>query len=109
MKSKLLRALGQAIHIGRTSLSLSQEELAQRAGLHRAYISEIERGERNPSLRTLGKLAEALNIPFATLCHLAEELARDQSYAARVNQSDFSLSAATAAEEPISFAKMKVT
>lgn len=107
MKSKLLRALGQAIHIGRTSLSFSQEELAQRAGLHRAYISEIERGERNPSLRTLGKLAEALNVPFATLCELAEELARDPSYATRVNQGKFSLAANASEHEPIDLVRMK--
>jgi transcriptional regulator with XRE-family HTH domain len=46
----------------RTSTGLSQEELADRAGLHRTYISSVERAERNISLENIFLLAEALDV-----------------------------------------------
>jgi transcriptional regulator with XRE-family HTH domain len=53
--------LGEVIRQRREELHLSQSELAERAGLHRTYISDIERGARNFSLGTLAQLAAALN------------------------------------------------
>ncbi|MHB8832469.1 MAG: helix-turn-helix transcriptional regulator [Desulfobacteria bacterium] len=47
----------------RISLGISQEELADRAQVHRTYIGGIERGERNPTLTTIYKIADALKIP----------------------------------------------
>lgn len=44
----------------RTSTGLSQEELAARAGLHRTYISSVERGQRNVSLENIFAIARAL-------------------------------------------------
>ena len=44
----------------RTAAGLSQEELADRAGLHRTYISSIERGQRNISLENIFVIANAL-------------------------------------------------
>jgi transcriptional regulator with XRE-family HTH domain len=48
-------------------MGLSQEELAGRAGIHRTYIGGIERGERNPTLTMIHRLARALNVPPARL------------------------------------------
>ncbi len=59
--------LGLAIKAQRASLGISQEELAYRAGLHQTYVSDVERGRRNPSLGTVEKLANALEISLAAL------------------------------------------
>jgi len=59
--------LGSAIKAYRTSLGISQEELAHRAGLHRTYVSDLERGARNPSIESIEKLARALRISVAKL------------------------------------------
>ena len=53
--------LGRAVRKRRRELDFSQEDLAERAGLHRNYISDIERGDRNPSLESIQKLAKALD------------------------------------------------
>tara|TARA_R110002094_G_scaffold57631_2_gene68764 strand:+ start:799 stop:1008 length:210 start_codon:yes stop_codon:yes gene_type:complete len=45
----------------------SQEELADRAGLHRTYISSVERGVRNPTITVLAKIAAALGVSLAEL------------------------------------------
>jgi CheY-like chemotaxis protein len=59
--------LGNAIKQQRSALGISQEELAARAGLHRTYVSEVERGERNPSIASIEKLAQALEVSFTSL------------------------------------------
>jgi CheY-like chemotaxis protein len=59
--------LGTAIKSGRSQLGISQEELAYRAGLHRTYISDLERGARNPSIESVEKLAKALQISVSML------------------------------------------
>jgi len=51
----------------RTSVGISQEELADRAGLHRTYISSIERAQRNVSLENIFLIAEALGATPAEL------------------------------------------
>ena len=58
---------GKAIRRRRRELDLSQEQLAERAELHRTYISNIERGELNPSLETMEKLVKALDITVSAL------------------------------------------
>ncbi|MCW6036718.1 helix-turn-helix transcriptional regulator [Spirulina subsalsa FACHB-351] len=66
-KKDIKKRFGLAIKHRRQELELSQEELAFRSGLHRTYISDIERGFRNPSLENIQKLAFALNISMSDL------------------------------------------
>jgi transcriptional regulator with XRE-family HTH domain len=49
------------------SLGLSQEDLAAKAGVDRTYMSGVERGVRNPSLRTAERVADALGVPLHQL------------------------------------------
>jgi transcriptional regulator with XRE-family HTH domain len=65
--------LGIAIKTRRTLLGISQEELAHRAGLHRTYVSDLERGARNPSIESIAKLASALQISVAKLFEAASD------------------------------------
>jgi len=58
---------GAAIRSQRTELHMSQEELADRAGLHRTYISDVERGARNLSLESIERLARALELSVSVL------------------------------------------
>ena len=53
---------GKNVRTLRDREGLSQEELAFRAGMKRSYLSDLERGTRNPSVRALGRLAEALRV-----------------------------------------------
>lgn len=61
------RTFGAAVRHRREALGLSQEGLAEKAGLHRTYIGGIERGERNVTLRVAAKVARALATSFASL------------------------------------------
>ena len=55
-------AFGKALKWFRASLGVSQEQLAERAELHRTYVGDVERGERNISLLNIAKIADALRI-----------------------------------------------
>jgi transcriptional regulator with XRE-family HTH domain len=68
----LEQPFGDAIKARRRQLGYSQEALSFRAGLHRNYISDIERGLKSPSLRVIVKLAEALGMEASTLVRMAE-------------------------------------
>jgi transcriptional regulator with XRE-family HTH domain len=59
--------LGSNLRKQRTGRGWSQEEFADRAGIHRTYVSDLERGARNPSILVLQRLAAALNVPAAEL------------------------------------------
>jgi transcriptional regulator with XRE-family HTH domain len=57
-----LSTFGDRVRARRHELDLSQEALADRAGLHWTFVGQVERGRRNLSLHNLLKLAEALKI-----------------------------------------------
>jgi CheY-like chemotaxis protein/DNA-binding XRE family transcriptional regulator len=61
------KAFGTKVRVLRDQLGLSQEKLAEAAGLHRTYISDVERGARNISLNSITKLAGALQVSASTL------------------------------------------
>ena len=58
--SNSLKLLGDSVRKRRQKLGISQEELADKAGLHRTYIGGVERGERNIGFLNLVRLARAL-------------------------------------------------
>ena len=64
---------GASVRNLRSRLAISQEELAERADLHRTYIAGIERGARNLTLRSIDKLARALGVSIAALIDPASE------------------------------------
>lgn len=66
-KADIKKFFGAAVRLRRDHLGISQEELAGRAGLHRTYISDVERGARNVSLESIHRLADALQVPVSLL------------------------------------------
>lgn len=58
----VVQLLGANVRRHRKLKGLSQEQLALEAGMERSYVSDLERGTRNPSVRALGRLAEALGV-----------------------------------------------
>lgn len=67
MKKNILSLFGNRIRQERIKLNLTQEELAERAGLHRTYVGMIERAEKNITLLNIERLAKALGIDVADL------------------------------------------
>ena len=61
-QNTIVQELGKEIRKRRLERNLSQEELADRAGVHRTYIGMIERGEKNITIVNLSKIAQALGI-----------------------------------------------
>jgi transcriptional regulator with XRE-family HTH domain len=67
--------VGSAFRQLRERAGISQEELAFRAGLDRTYVSGIERGRRNPSLKSMQRIAAQLSLSLDHVFNLARELA----------------------------------
>jgi transcriptional regulator with XRE-family HTH domain len=63
----VVKLLGSNVRRLRRAKGISQEELALDAGMKRSYLSDLERGTRNPTVRALGRLAEALGCDPADL------------------------------------------
>ncbi|ODT87385.1 MULTISPECIES: helix-turn-helix transcriptional regulator [unclassified Phenylobacterium] len=61
------RRVGLNVKRLREAQGISQEDLADRAGVHRTYVSGVERGVRNPTITVLEKIAGALAAPLAEL------------------------------------------
>lgn len=72
--SELAAAFGKRLRLLRTDRGWTQERLAERCGLHPTYIGLVERGERNPSLANVGRMAVGLGM---TLDQLVSGIAYD--------------------------------
>lgn len=66
------KSIGVAIYELRNSYKMSQEKLAELSGLHRTYISDVERGNRNITIVSLSKIANALHVSLSQLLREAE-------------------------------------
>lgn len=75
------KPFGTSVRAWRSRLGISQEELGGRAGLHRTYICDVERGARNVTLQSIEKLAMALEISVSTLLAYAREPLPEGSHA----------------------------
>jgi transcriptional regulator with XRE-family HTH domain len=67
MTNEVLHRLGRRIRTMREDAGISQENLGHLSSLHRTYIGAIERGERNPSVLSLKKIADALKVNLGDL------------------------------------------
>lgn len=66
-RKSVLQKLGKKVKEWREYRGLTQEELGYETGLDRGYISGVERGVRNPTVRSLEKIAKALHIRVSDL------------------------------------------
>lgn len=69
---KLEKTFGANVRRWRRKRGLSQEELASRAELHPTYVSGIETGYRNPTLKIVARIAEALDVAPAALLQVEQ-------------------------------------
>ena len=67
MKEQVLVEFGKRVREERLNQNLSQEILAEKAGVHRTYIGMIERAEKNITLININKIANALNVEISGL------------------------------------------
>lgn len=70
------RILGRVVAQARKKAGVSQEQLAFQCGLHRTYISQIERGLKSPTARTLFDLASALDVRPSELLRNVEDASK---------------------------------
>ena len=70
MDESILIKFGKKVREKRLQKGISQEKLAEKAGVHRTYIGMIERGEKNITLGNIEKIAKALEIPLDKLMSL---------------------------------------
>ena len=74
MQNALSAEIGQRLRTYRLLRGLTQEELAEKAGMHQTYIGQVERGEKTLTLPSLEKLTRSLQIPFSVLFDGLEEI-----------------------------------
>ncbi|RIK30842.1 MAG: XRE family transcriptional regulator [Chloroflexi bacterium] len=75
----ILQKFGRRVRELRQAKGLSQEKLAELANLHRTYISSVELGERNVSLKNIEAFANALGVPITELFGQGAIQARERS------------------------------
>lgn len=81
--SEIAKLVGARLRAYRQQKKLSQEAVAERAGLHPTYIGQLERGEKNASLETVEKVCGALELPMTKLFENLPEPEGDTAYAAK--------------------------
>ena len=96
--------LGKTIKLVRTRKGMKQKKLAESAGISVSYLSLIEQGRRDPNMRTLEGIANALNVPLSILVFLAadkEELSGiDQELAEKLSYTSLKLIEASTDDGP---------
>ena len=71
----VVQLLGENVRRYRKLRGMTQEQLALEAEMERSYVSDLERGTRNPSVRALGRLAQALEVePHELLVPLLDDV-----------------------------------
>jgi transcriptional regulator with XRE-family HTH domain len=73
-----IRLLGDRVRKLRKAQGLSQEKLGEKAGFDYRYIGFIEQARVNPTIKTLEKVADALNVHLCDLCPSKEELIKNK-------------------------------
>jgi len=72
-KIELLKGIGKRIRTLRKEQGLTQSKLAEMSGLHRTYLTDLERGARNMSVGSLARVAMSLGISIQTLFEIDAE------------------------------------
>ncbi|MGB3752483.1 MAG: helix-turn-helix transcriptional regulator [Parerythrobacter sp.] len=78
--------LGQALKLLRRHQGLNQSALAVKLGVSRSYISELESGNRTPSLDLLHRYSEVFDVPVSSLVFFAEALAKNDNLSGRLDR-----------------------
>ena len=79
--SDIAKSVGKRLRSYRQEQRISQERLAELAGLHPTYIGQVERGEKNLTIESLEKITGALQVPMASVFERIEERKDESSYA----------------------------
>jgi predicted transcription factor, homolog of eukaryotic MBF1 len=79
----MTKELGKRIRTERIDKKMTQEELAERAGLHPTYIGQVERGEKSLTITSLEKIVEGLGISFPDLFENIQPPTKPTSFAMR--------------------------
>ena len=78
--SDIAKTVGKRLRSYRQAQSLSQERLAEMAGLHPTYIGQVERGEKNLTIESLEKITSALQVSMSSVFELVEERHANTNY-----------------------------
>lgn len=81
--NNMTKELGKRIRTERIDKKMTQEELAERAGLHPTYIGQVERGEKSLTITSLEKIVEGLEISFSDLFENIQPPTKPTSFAMR--------------------------
>ncbi len=65
--NEIIKTVGERLKHCRMRKGLSQEQLAEKCGLHPTYIGQVERGEKNATIESIWKIANALELPLEVL------------------------------------------